>query len=188
MARSPGGIAGSKRGDLDGGRRRIGENRSDARSFRFRRGDGPGNGAASKPATLKRDTSTCESVEWSPAFADGHNELGLALAKMERMDEAVAQLQKASCTGPHFGGVSLQSRLCSGIARGLRRTQWLLFRRPWNLAEGKNWRCLAELANAYNKTGHSAEAIQLQRQALDLAVQGTRRATGEEPARCSRAL
>ena len=54
-----------------------------------------------------------KAVQRSPAFANGHNELGLVLAKMERMDDAVAQLQTADCTGPHFGGVSLQSRLCS---------------------------------------------------------------------------
>jgi Flp pilus assembly protein TadD len=39
------------------------------------------------------------------------------------------------------------------------------------LSKGKNWRCLAELAKAYAKTGRSAEAVQSAHQALDLAMQ-----------------
>jgi Flp pilus assembly protein TadD len=39
-----------------------------------------------------------------------------------------------------------------------------------DLSEGKSWQCLSELADAYNQTGRSAEAIQSERQALDLAV------------------
>jgi Flp pilus assembly protein TadD len=39
------------------------------------------------------------------------------------------------------------------------------------LSESKNWHCLAELARAYDKTGHPAQAIPLVRQALDLALQ-----------------
>ncbi len=39
------------------------------------------------------------------------------------------------------------------------------------LSEGEDWRCLAALGDAYNKSGHSAEAIQCAHQALDLAAQ-----------------
>ena len=39
------------------------------------------------------------------------------------------------------------------------------------LSKGRDWRCLAELAKVYDKTGHPAEAIQSARQALDLAMQ-----------------
>ena len=38
------------------------------------------------------------------------------------------------------------------------------------LSRRKDWRCLAELAKVYDKTGRTAEAIQPARQALDLAV------------------
>jgi Flp pilus assembly protein TadD len=39
------------------------------------------------------------------------------------------------------------------------------------LSEGKDARCLAALADAYDKTGRFPEAIQSARQAADLAVQ-----------------
>jgi Flp pilus assembly protein TadD len=39
------------------------------------------------------------------------------------------------------------------------------------LSQGRNGRFLAELANAYSKTGHFAEAIDAAQQALDLAAQ-----------------
>ena len=45
------------------------------------------------------------------------------------------------------------------------------FQKAVELSEGKDWQCLAALADAYNKTGRSAEAIQSAHQALDLALQ-----------------
>ena len=38
------------------------------------------------------------------------------------------------------------------------------------LSRSKDWRCLAELAKVYSKTGRTAEAIPLARRALDIAV------------------
>ena len=38
------------------------------------------------------------------------------------------------------------------------------------LSRRRDWRCLAELAKVYDKTGHSAQAIESAREALDLAV------------------
>ena len=45
------------------------------------------------------------------------------------------------------------------------------FQKAVDLSEGKDSRCLAALADAYAKTGHSAKAIQSAQQALDLALQ-----------------
>jgi Flp pilus assembly protein TadD len=111
-----------------------------------------------------------KAVEMAPKFPDGHNHLGLALAKMGRMDEAVDQLQKAIALQPTSAeysfnlGFVLESRGdFTGAIAPLQKSV--------ELSEGKNWHCLAELANAYDKTGHFAEAIQSIRQALDLAVQ-----------------
>ena len=41
---------------------------------------------------------------------------------------------------------------------------------PFALSRSKDWRCLAELAEVYEKTGRTANAIPADRQALDLAV------------------
>jgi len=39
-----------------------------------------------------------------------------------------------------------------------------------SLSRSKDWRCLAELAKVYGKTGRTADAIQALHQALDLAT------------------
>ncbi|MGA7856331.1 MAG: tetratricopeptide repeat protein [Terracidiphilus sp.] len=110
-----------------------------------------------------------KAVQRSPAFANGHNELGLVLAKMERMDDAVAQLQTAVALDP----TSAEYRFNLGFvleSRGDFTGAVAPLQKAVELSEGKNWRGLSELANAYSKTGHSAEAIQFERQALDLAA------------------
>jgi Flp pilus assembly protein TadD len=38
------------------------------------------------------------------------------------------------------------------------------------LSRSKDWRCLAELAKVYDKTGRTADAIPLARRALDIAT------------------
>jgi Flp pilus assembly protein TadD len=38
------------------------------------------------------------------------------------------------------------------------------------LSRSKDWRCLAELAKVYDKTGRTAEAMPLARRALDIAA------------------
>ena len=111
-----------------------------------------------------------KAVEVAPTFPNGHNELGLALAKMERIDEAVNQLQTAVALAP----TSAEYRFNLGFvleSRGDYAGAVAPLQKAVELSQGKNWRGLAELANAYNKTGHSAEAIQSARQALDLAIE-----------------
>lgn len=111
-----------------------------------------------------------KAVEMAPDFPDGHNQLGLALAKMGRMQEAVDQLQTAISLHPpsveyHFNlGYVMASR--GDIAGAV-----VAFQKTVELSEGKDWRCLAALADAYDKAGRSAEAIQSAHQALDLALQ-----------------
>jgi Flp pilus assembly protein TadD len=46
------------------------------------------------------------------------------------------------------------------------------FQKAVDLSEGKDPRCLAALADAYEKSGRSTQAIQSAQQALDLAIQG----------------
>jgi len=111
-----------------------------------------------------------KAVSMDPKLPDGHNHLGLALAKMGRMDEAVEQFQKAIALLPtsaeysfNLGYVLEQRGDFAGAVDPLTKSV--------ELSESKNWHCLAELANAYDKTGHPAQAVQFARQALDLAVQ-----------------
>ena len=111
-----------------------------------------------------------KAVEMAPDFADGHNELGTALAKMGRMDEAVGELQKAVT----LDSTSVEYRYNYGFVLGLHGDDAgavAVLQKAVELSEGKDWRCLAALASAYDKTGHSAEAVESAQQALALAVQ-----------------
>jgi tetratricopeptide (TPR) repeat protein len=101
----------------------------------------------------------------------GENQLGTVLAKMGRMGEAVAQLQKAISLAPasveyqyNFGFVLMLRKDSTGAVPA--------FQKAVELSVGKDPRCLAALADAYEKTGHSTQTIQSAQQALDLAIQG----------------
>lgn len=111
-----------------------------------------------------------KAVNISPDFADGHNHLGLALARMDRADDAAGQFQKAIALDP----TSAEYRFNLGYVleqRGDFALAIAPLQKAVELSEGKSWQCLAELAKAYSKTGHSAEAIESARKALDLAVE-----------------
>jgi Flp pilus assembly protein TadD len=111
-----------------------------------------------------------KTVEMDPGFADGHNDLATALAKMGRVDEAVVEVQKAVALSPS----SAEYRYNLGFALELRGDvagAVEAFQKSVELSEGKDVRCLAALANAYDKAGRFPEAIQSARQAVDLAVQ-----------------
>src|SRR5208283_2491579 len=91
-----------------------------------------------------------KAVDTAPDFPDGHNQLGTVLAKMDRMDEAVAQLQKAvslASTSVEYQynlGFVLMSRKDSAGAVPA-------FQKAVELSDGKDPRCLAALADAYEK-------------------------------------
>jgi Flp pilus assembly protein TadD len=111
-----------------------------------------------------------KAVEMAPNFSEGHSHFGLALAKMNRMDEAVDQFQKAIELDPK----SVEYRFNLGYTRKSRGDfagAVAPLQKAVDLSEGKNWQCLAELADAYEHLGRSAEAVQSEQRALDLAVQ-----------------
>ncbi len=111
-----------------------------------------------------------KAIEMAPDFPDAHNELGTALAKTGRINEAIEELQKAITLLP----TSVEYRYNLGFVLGLRGNYAdavETLQKAVELSEGKDLRCLAALAYAYDKTGNSAEAIQAAQQALDLAVQ-----------------
>ena len=111
-----------------------------------------------------------KAVDMAPDFPDGHNHLGSALAQMGRTEEAVNQLQQAIALRP----ASVEYRFNLGYVLALRGDfagAVGVFQKAVELSEGKDWRCLAALADAYDKGGHPDEAVQTVKQALDLATQ-----------------
>lgn len=109
-------------------------------------------------------------VEKAPNFPDGHSHLGLDLAKLGRYDDAVEQLQKAIALEP----TSAEYQFNRGYVlaqRGDFPGAVTAFQKSVQLGGGTNPRCLAALADAYDKTGRSAEAVQSAQRALDLALQ-----------------
>jgi Flp pilus assembly protein TadD len=111
-----------------------------------------------------------KAVDMAPEFGDGHSYLGTALAKIARMDEATAEMQKAIALVP----TSAEFRFNLGFvlrSGGDYAGAVDAFEKSVELSEGKDPRCLAALADAYDKTGHSDEAVRCARKALDLAIQ-----------------
>jgi Flp pilus assembly protein TadD len=111
-----------------------------------------------------------KAVALAPDFPDGHNNFGWELAKTGSMEEAVNELQKAIALRP----TSVEYRFNLGYVMTLRADfdgAVAAFEKAVELSDGKDSHCLAALADAYNKSGHSAEAIQAARHALDLALQ-----------------
>jgi Flp pilus assembly protein TadD len=111
-----------------------------------------------------------KAVERSPKFADGHNHLGLALARMKRMNEAAEEFQQAI----ELNSSSAEYQFNLGVALGSQGNfagAVAPLEKSVELSGGKEWNCLAALANAYSKSGRPAAAAESARKALDLAVQ-----------------
>jgi Flp pilus assembly protein TadD len=110
-----------------------------------------------------------KAVALAPDFADGHNELATALAKMGRVDDAVVEVQKAIALTPS----SAEYRYNRGFALELRGDligAVASFQQSVELSAGKDARCLAALAAAYDKAGRFPEAVEAARHAIDLAA------------------
>jgi Flp pilus assembly protein TadD len=109
-------------------------------------------------------------VNLDPKLPDSHNHLGLALAESGQVDAAVEQLQKAIELLP----TSVEYRFNLGYvleSRGDFSAAVEPLEKAVELSESRNWHCLAELARAWDHTGRSAQAVEAERKALDLAVQ-----------------
>jgi Flp pilus assembly protein TadD len=81
----------------------------------------------------------------------------------------VEELQKAIALVP----AAEEYRFNLGVvleSRGDNAGAVAAFQKAVELSRGRNWRSLAELAKAYDKTGRFAEAIEAVKQALDLTV------------------
>jgi Flp pilus assembly protein TadD len=109
-------------------------------------------------------------VTLDPNLPDAHNHLGQVLAQSGKVDAAVEQLQKAVELLPD----SVEYRFNLGYileSRGEYAAAVAPLEKSVELSQSKNWHCLAELAQAYDKTGRSAQAVEAARKALDLAAQ-----------------
>jgi tetratricopeptide (TPR) repeat protein/Tol biopolymer transport system component len=109
-------------------------------------------------------------VNLDPKLPDSHNHLGLALAESGQVDAAVEQLQRAIELLP----ASVEYRFNLGYvleSRGDFSAAVEPLEKAVELSESRNWHCLAELARAWDHTGRSAQAVEAERKALDLAMQ-----------------
>ncbi|MGD0829854.1 MAG: tetratricopeptide repeat protein [Terracidiphilus sp.] len=111
-----------------------------------------------------------KAIDLAPNLPDGHNHLGLALQKVGRFDDAIAQFQKAIALLPTDAEYSFNLGFALE-AKGDFAAAIAPLRKSVELSESKNWRCLAELGNAYDKMGHPMDAIETVGKALDLALQ-----------------
>ncbi len=102
----------------------------------------------------------------NPIFLD---HLAVSLALNGDSAGAVEQLQRAIRVDP--GSVEYRFNLAYVLeSQGEFENALEPLEKAVALSRRKDWRCLAELAKVYDKTGHSAQAIQSVREALDLAV------------------
>ena len=106
-------------------------------------------------------------IELAPAFADAHFRLGFELGKANQMAEAVSELQRAVELRPD----SVEYRVNYGYALGVNGNvsgALAEFKQAVELSGGKDWRSLDMLATAYYKSGDYANAVQTEKQAVEL--------------------
>jgi len=102
----------------------------------------------------------------NPNFVD---HLAVSLALDGDLDGDIEQLHKAIAVDP--ASVEYRFNLAYVLeSRGDFAGAITPLERAVALSRSKDWRCLAELAKVYSKTGRTAEAIPLARRALDIAV------------------
>ena len=111
-----------------------------------------------------------KAIAMAPDFADAHNHYGWELAKAGHTDEAVVELQKAIDLRP----ASVEYHVNLGYVMAQRRdfaSAAIVFEKAVELSAGKDWRCLDMLAGIYDALGRADEAVQTERQAVNLAIQ-----------------
>ena len=111
-----------------------------------------------------------KAVQLSPDSARAHSYLGMALARMGRVDEAAEQIQTATNLMPNSTEYAFNLGFIHKLA-GDYAGAAAAFEKSVELSNGKNTRCLTELAEAYDKLGRFSEAMSTARRALALAAQ-----------------
>ncbi len=109
-------------------------------------------------------------VTMAPAYPDGHSHLGWALAQMGKADAAIDELRKAVSLQPN----SVEYRFNLGFLLGSHGDSAGAieeFQKAVDLSGAKDWRCLAALADAYDKSGRPTDAVHAGQLALDVSQQ-----------------
>jgi tetratricopeptide (TPR) repeat protein len=120
-----------------------------------------------------------KALELDPDFADGHNVLGIILARMGKLDDAAAQLEKAVALTPN----STEYRFNLGRIPAARRSfaeAIPQFEKAVALTGGNEPQSLEMLAAMYAEVGHFSEAAQTARRALEIAARQNEVGLSEE--------
>jgi len=110
-----------------------------------------------------------KALEIDPKLAVAHKQLGLALSQMGQMTEAVDELQKAVDLNPNSAEYHYNLGFILGLRGDLTKAVDSL-ETAANMSAGKDWRLLAVLAGAYDRSGRPSDAARTMQQALDVAV------------------
>ena len=108
--------------------------------------------------------------ELDPDLPNARYGLGMAAAKLGRLDEAVEQLKAAVTLLP----TSVDNYFALGFVQNLRGDAAGAidaYGKAVELTEGRNWQPLVALAEVYARAGRSTDAARVARQALEIAVQ-----------------
>ena len=110
-----------------------------------------------------------KAVELTPTNPTFLNHLAVSLALNGDAEGAVEQLQRAIAIDP--GSVEYRFNLAYVLESAGRFAEAIPpLETAVKISKGRDWRCLAELAKVYDKTGRAADAAQAIRQALDAAI------------------
>ena len=109
-----------------------------------------------------------KAVELTPSNPTFLDHLAVSLALNGMPEEAVDEIQKAIVIDP--GSVEYRFNLAYLLeSEGKFSDAIAPLEQAVAMSKGRDWRCLAELAKVYDKTGHRAEAVQALRQGVDAA-------------------
>jgi tetratricopeptide (TPR) repeat protein len=108
-------------------------------------------------------------IELAPKSSDGHNICGVILARMGKLSEAIAELQKAVHLAPQ--SAECRYNLGRALAASGRITDALpQFEAAASLAGGQEPAILQMLAAMYSETEQYQKTVAMAQHALDLAI------------------
>lgn len=110
-----------------------------------------------------------KAVELTPTNPTFLDHLAVSLALNGDAEGALEQLQRAIAIDP--GSIECRFNLAFVLeSQGRFADAIPPLERAVAISRGRDWRCLAELAKVYDKTGRNADAAEAVRQALDAAT------------------
>jgi Flp pilus assembly protein TadD len=110
-----------------------------------------------------------KAIALAPDFAEAHSRLGAVQAKTGAFALAAVELQTAVRLNPESAEYRVNLAYTQAMQGDFASTATSL-EKAVELSQGKDWRCLDMLANAYFKLGRSADAVRVEQQALEVAI------------------